>query len=368
MKAGLYIRLSINDSLNDSINNQTNILKEYCYINNISIYDIYIDNGYTGTNYNRPEFNRLIRDIEKNYVDTVITKDFSRLGRDYIETGKYIEKYFPENNIRYISILDNYDSNSNIDDYIPFKFIINEMYSKDLSKKIKSGLYAKKKKELFLGSKAPYGYKKVNKYYLEIDDEKCKVVKNIFNLYISGLNSNKLAKILTSSHILTPSGKNIWSTKSVRDILINQAYIGNMVQCKRKRINYKIRKEKHSVKEELIIVEKTHTRIIDINLFNKAQTLINQSKINRKNYLLKNKLICFECGSILTILKSKNRISPYISCPNYRNNKKCKPHTMNYSKIAQFITKFYDPNDIEYILVDNNKNLEIKKKDKIFLR
>ena len=102
-------------------------LKEYCYINNISIYDIYIDNGYTGTNYNRPEFNRLIRDIEKNYVDTVITKDFSRLGRDYIETGKYIEKYFPENNIRYISILDNYDSNSNIDDYIPFKFIINEM-------------------------------------------------------------------------------------------------------------------------------------------------------------------------------------------------------------------------------------------------
>ena len=127
MKAGLYIRLSINDSLNDSINNQTNILKEYCYINNISIYDIYIDNGYTGTNYNRPEFNRLIRDIEKNYVDTVITKDFSRLGRDYIETGKYIEKYFPENNIRYISILDNYDSNSNIDDYIPFKFIINEM-------------------------------------------------------------------------------------------------------------------------------------------------------------------------------------------------------------------------------------------------
>ena len=108
----------------------------------------------------------------------------------------------------------------------------------------------------------------------------------------------------------------------------------------------------------MIIVENTHPRIIDINLFNKAQTLINQSKINRKNYLLKNKLICFECGSILTILKSKNRISPYISCPNYRNNKKCKPHTMNYSKIEQFITKFYDPNDIEYILVDNNKNLE----------
>ena len=164
MKAGLYIRLSINDSLNDSINNQTNILKEYCYINNISIYDIYIDNGYTGTNYNRPEFNRLIRDIEKNYVDTVITKDFSRLGRDYIETGKYIEKYFPENNIRYISILDNYDSNSNIDDYIPFKFIINEMYSK----KLKVVYMPKKRKVYFLEVKHLMAIKKLINIILKL--------------------------------------------------------------------------------------------------------------------------------------------------------------------------------------------------------
>lgn len=365
--AGLYVRLSVTDTDSDSINNQIDILKEYCYINNFNIYDIYVDNGYTGTNYNRPSFNRLINDIDLKRISIVITKDFSRLGRDYIETGNYIEKIFPIKNIRYISILDNYDSYNNSNDYTPFKFIINEMYSKDLSKKIRSSLYQKKKQGLYLGAKAPYGYNKINKYYLEINNDEAKIVKYIFNSYINGKNSNTIAKYLTDRHILTPSKKDVWNTKTIRDILTNQVYIGNMVQGKRKRINYKIRKEIKNVNSNYIIVNNTHEAIISITVFNKANEYINKSKNKKTEYFLKGILKCKECGSNISILKSKNKKNPYTSCPNYRNNKKCKPHTMNYNKIEEFITKFYDYNLIDSILIDNNKNIEIKKKNNIFL-
>ena len=163
---GIYIRLSREDEdktyESESITNQKSLLLQYSKENKLKVYDIYIDDGYSGTNFERPGFKKLINDIEHNKVNMVITKDMSRLGRDYIETGNLIEKYFPSHNIRYIAVTDNIDTyldNSN-NDIAPFKSIMNDMYAKDISKKIKSSLKAKQKEGKWVGSRTPFGYEK----------------------------------------------------------------------------------------------------------------------------------------------------------------------------------------------------------------
>ena len=177
-KAALYIRLSKEDenkkSINsESIENQIDLLKEYAKKNNYFVFDIYIDDGYTGTNFNRPEFNRLIKDIETKKVNMIIVKDLSRFGRDYILTGYYLEMYFPSKNVRFISILDNYDSINNLNEYMPFKSIINDMYSRDNSKKIKAALRIKQQMGKWVGGCTPFGYKKDpnDKNHLIINEE-----------------------------------------------------------------------------------------------------------------------------------------------------------------------------------------------------
>ncbi|MEG0021624.1 MAG: recombinase family protein [Bacilli bacterium] len=355
--AALYIRLSVNDPKCESINNQKYLLIEYCRIHEFQVYDIYIDNGYTGTNFKRPEFNRLLNDF-KNF-DIIITKDFSRLGRDYIETGKYIEKVFPENNKRYISILDKYDSIEENNDYTPFKFIINEMYSKDLSKKIRSSLKSKKEQGLFLGSKAPYGYSKSN-YDLLINNEECKVVKKIYSLYLKGYNCNKIARYLSELHYFTPSKKEKWSSKTVNDILHNQTYIGDLVQGKKKRISHKCKYEIKIPKEDYIIVKKKHTPIISEKDFIKVQKKMEESKKIRPVFKYDGSLYCKECGHKISILYNNKRNKAYLSCSYYRKTKKCTPHSMNYNCLLEKIT---DDELIEKIIIDKDRNIEIKKRE-----
>lgn len=171
-KVGLYIRLSREDGDKEessSITNQREILKRYVNENeNFFIIKEYVDDGWTGTNFNRPSFKEMIKDIEKGIIDTVITKDLSRLGRDYIDTGYYLQRYFPEHMVRYIALLDNIDTmeDAGMSDIAPFKSIINDMYVKDISKKIRSSLTERRKAGNFLGVTAPYGYSKdsENKY------------------------------------------------------------------------------------------------------------------------------------------------------------------------------------------------------------
>ena len=161
---GIYIRLSREDDEktyeSESITNQKSLLLQYVKENNLRVYDVYVDDGYSGTNFDRPGFKRLIDDIESKKINMVITKDMSRLGRDYIGTGNLIEKYFPEHNVRYIAVTDNIDTyldNSN-NDIAPFKAIMNDMYAKDISKKIKSSLRAKQKEGKWVGGRCPFGY------------------------------------------------------------------------------------------------------------------------------------------------------------------------------------------------------------------
>ena len=190
-KVGLYIRLSRDDGNieSDSIVSQRSLLNQYVKENNYIVVDEYVDDGYSGTNFDRPSFKRMMKDIELGKINMIITKDMSRLGRDYIGTGELIEKYFPNNNIRYIAINDGIDTfidNTN-NDIAPFKAIMNDFYAKDISKKIKSSLKAKMKDGKYVGGRAPFGYTKDkdNKNQLIVDSEQAIVVKRIFDMALN---------------------------------------------------------------------------------------------------------------------------------------------------------------------------------------
>jgi len=203
-KVAMYIRLSREDGDKEessSVTNQRDIITRFANESeNFVIVDEYVDDGYTGTNFNRPAFQKLLKDIEKGKVDTVITKDLSRLGRDYIDTGYYVQRFFPEHRIRYIALLDGIDTleDAGMNDIAPFKSVINDMYVKDISKKIKSALIERKTAGNYLGTTAPYGYMKnpENKYQLVINEEEAKVVKHIFELYLEGNGLTKISQIL----------------------------------------------------------------------------------------------------------------------------------------------------------------------------
>ena len=358
---GLYIRLSKEDENKSSINsesvdNQINLLIDYANKNNYKIYDTYIDDGYTGTNFNRPGFNRLLNDIKDKKINMVIVKDLSRFGRDYILTGYYLEMFFPSKNIRFISILDNYDSINNVNEYMPFKSIINDMYSKDNSKKIKAALRIKQQMGKWVGGCTPFGYEQdpKDKNHLIINKKESIIVKKIFNLFLKGYSINKIADYLYNNKIPTPivfrkikkttklSNLGYWSSTTIRSILSNELYTGDLVQNRRSRINYKVRKLKNNDKSEWITIKNTHNKIINKIDFKKVQILLkekNSVRKNNKNELLLSGLIkCFECKKRMSIQKNKNNI--YLICNTYKKYSQlnlCTSHSNNYKKIEKEI-------------------------------
>lgn len=354
MNIALYIRLSKEDEVNNeskSITNQKAYLREYIKKFNYKKALEYIDDGYTGTNFNRPSFKQLIKDIEDKKIDIIITKDSSRLGRNISWVTYYIEEYFPSKKVRYISIDDNYDSFENEtvgNDLLTFKNLFNEYYCKDISKKIKSSLKIKKMEGKFTGWKAPYGYvrKKDDYHKLEIDNCVKDNVKLIFSLALENNTPSHIATILNKKNIASPlkyiNKKNsIWSTKTIKDILQNPIYIGNMAQGKRKKVNYKLKQSIIIPKEEWIIKEKTHEAIIDKEIFDKVQEKLDKYKNIKNNKIKENGLInliyCKECGSKIGLNKKI-----YCVCNNYKKNfkeKLCTPHTINYFILKEKIEK-----------------------------
>lgn len=378
MNIGLYIRLSKEDEADNeskSITSQkmylSNYIKKFNYNN---VYE-YIDDGYSGTNFNRPSFQKLLNDIEEKKIDTIITKDSSRLGRNITWVTFYIEEYFPSKKIRYISIDDNYDSinqNSIESEILIFKNLFNDYYCKDISRKIKSSLRIKKIEGKFTGWKAPYGYKRKKDDYhqLEIDKKVEKNIKEIFNLALNNNTPSTIAKILNDEKIDSPSKysgiKNSkWTTKTIKDILENPTYIGILTQGKRKKINYKLKQSINVPKEEWIIKENNHKPIIKKEIFLKVQEILNKYKSIRNNKSYHNEFInimyCKECHSKIGVNTKKTQI--YCVCNNYKKNYKekiCTPHTINYLKLKQEIIKV-----LEEDLVKINK--DIKDKDKLYL-
>ena len=362
---GLYIRLSREDddkvSESQSIINQKSLLTQYVKENDLRLVDIYIDDGYSGTNFDRPEFKRMIDDILKGKINMVITKDMSRLGRDYIGTGELIEKFFPTHGVRYIAVTDNIDTylDTSNNDIAPFKAIMNDMYAKDISKKIKSSLRAKQKEGKWVGGRTPFGYIQDpnNKNKLIIFEEQAVVVRRIFDMCLEGLTCYKIALRLTNEKVKTPAEyysfewKNnyhlnygLWHAKTIRDILTNRIYIGDLVQNKRNKVNYKVKKIIKNSPENYIVVENTHEPIIEKEIFYEVQKRIpkNVGRNEKKGtHLLDGLLYCGDCGhriSVTSRRKKDNRC--YTICNYYRTYMKdyvCTTHSNNYDVLEKII-------------------------------
>ena len=362
-KVGLYIRLSREDDTkeeSESIINQRNYLLEYVKNNNFNLVQEYVDDGYTGTNFERPAFKKMIKDIELEKINCVITKDMSRLGRDYIGIGNYLEKYFPEHNIRYIAINDNIDlKDGKIDNMAPIRAVFNDYYAKDISDKVKSTINNKKRNGQFLGGVPPYGYKFAsddNHYQLVIDEESSIIVRRMFNMFVRGKSLKFIADTLTSEKIPIPSvykslnrarkssAYGVWQTRTIDEILKNPTYIGNLTQGRRKKVNYKIKKVVRVPKENWIICENTHEAIIDKDTFEQVQNIYEKNKSLRrgKNHLLLSGFIyCKECGHRIGISQNSNK-KFYCSCNYYKKYSKlglCTPHSFPYNLLEERILK-----------------------------
>ena len=324
----LYIRLSKEDETegpSQSVTNQKSLLEEFVKQHRLSVYDIYIDDGFSGTNFDRPAFLRMIADIEAKKVNMVITKDLSRLGRDYIMTGHYMERYFPEKRVRYISLLDGIDTGieSSANDITPFRAIMNDMYAKDISKKIKSVKRDKQRKGQFIGGKPMYGYKMhpTEKNKIVIDEEVAPVVRRIFAMALDGMSCRKIAATLNDEGVPTPATyanlpvgnpgpyTGLWSSERISDMLQNETYIGNMVQGRMVKVNYKSKKCLRQPREKWVIVEGTHEPLVDRETFQKVRLLVESRKHTRSrtyDFLLKGLIFCHECGYPLATLNRKN--------------------------------------------------------------
>ena len=364
-KVAIYIRLSKEDkkkkreSESESVQNQRKLLHTYIKEHNLVLTEEYVDDGYSGTTFDRPSFNRLIKDIEDGKINMVITKDLSRLGRDYIQSGYYLEQYFPMKKVRYISVLDNIDTamDTTNNDIAPFKSLFNDMQSKDNSKKIRSILRDGKKRGLFLGSDAAFGYMRDpnDKHKLIIDPNTAPIVRKIFDLALSGKSNGEISLILNQEKIITPvlykkrrlSKRNrnpeLWTCSSVYQILKNEMYTGNMVQGVQAKLNYKTKKRIVLDKDQWIIVPNTHEAIVSKEEFD----IVNKSSKRRKTHNQRDKLtleglvFCKECGCTLGLKKdarNKNNIHYTMNCNRYLRNPRlhlCEPHFLLYSDLEE---------------------------------
>ena len=340
----------------------------------------------------------MLQDIENQNINMIITKDLSRLGRDYIKTGFYIENYFPKNNVRYVAITDGIDTyiDSTNNDITPFKAIMNDMYAKDISKKIRSVYKEKQKSGEYLCSIPAYGYKKhpTIKNKLIIDNQVKDVIENIFEMYANGHGCVEIVNFLNSNYYLSPTGYRKtgivqdenktgynWNEVTVCNILKNEVYIGNTIQNKKTVISYKVKKIRTVEKENQIRVDNTHESIIDKDIFEKVQYIIEKNGTNTKlkyDYLLRGLLYCYHCKRKLQIVRkksSKNNVKShsYITCSNAKK-RGCYPLNINYEKfekhiiyIVKKICQIYADKEIFYLIYEKyqNKTFNIIKDYKI---
>ena len=361
-KVGLYIRLSEADedksyeSESESIVNQRSLLMNYVKQNGFTFIEEYVDDGFTGTNFERPGFKKLINDIESGKINCVITKDLSRLGRDYIQCGYYVEQYFPQNKIRYISVLDQIDTflESANNDIAPFKSLFNDMTSKDTSKKIRSILRNKKEQGKFIGSEPSFGYMRdpKDKGHLIPNPETAFIVKKIFEMANEGVGISDIVSYLNDKNYPTPSlykrkeGSKqrfnpIWTVSSVKKILKNEMYTGDMVQNLQTNLSYKSQKKIALAKEFWIIVEGTHEALVSKEVFNKIKNnskRVNRTYKKREKRLFENLIYCKECGNTLTVTYRKNHDYWTVNCNKYSRDPRrhlCYPHFMPYDKLEK---------------------------------
>ena len=369
--ADLYLRLSKEDGdkeESDSIINQKELILDYLKsMEDIKIHEIRVDDGYSGVNFDRPAFQQMLEDIKTGKVDCVITKDLSRFGRNHIEVGKYLEKIFPYLGVRFIAINDNYDSarsDTQTDNIIiPFKNLINDVYCRDISIKIRSNLEVKRKKGDFVGAFAPYGYRKseADKNRLEIDEEAAETVRRIFRMYLQGSSAYRIAEVLNGEDVLTPMDykkeqgsafytgfkKNLkgkWSHVHVLRILGNPVYMGTLVQGKDTTPNYKVKKKVKKEEEKWCRVENAHEAIIPDSDFQNVQELLRMDTrtgtAQEKVYDLSGVVRCGDCGGnmVRKTVPSGHKKFIYYVCGNHKADKAvCSSHSINAENLEESV-------------------------------
>ena len=297
LRAALYCRLSKDDMLqgdSESIKTQKAMLTQYAKEHSFLVVEIYVDDGYSGLNFDRPSFNRMLDDIEAGKIDVVITKDLSRLGRDHLKVGHFTEIYFPMKNVRYIAVNDGVDTANKNNDIAALKNVMNEFYSRDNSRKIRSSIRARAKAGLYRSSFNPIGYRKSpdNHNKLMVDEETAWIVKRIFELANAGMGTHKIAAVFREEQVPCPSwwlhsrgekdyskrfenpeNKYEWSHTVIRNIISNPLYLGHCVMCKTESI-FKVNASKKVPKEDWITVKNTHEPLVDEETFELAQKRI----------------------------------------------------------------------------------------------
>lgn len=316
----LYVRLSKDDMLegeSNSITNQKQILKKYADDHGFLNTRYYVDDGITGTTFEREGFQQMISDIEKGEIKAVIVKDQSRLGREHLMTGYYMEIFFPNNDVQFIAVYDNYDSENGDNDFAPFKNIINEWYARDCSKKIRAVFQNKGKSGEIMCSFAPYGYIKdpESKKHWLVDEEAAETVRQIFDLYINGMGTYKIACLLESKGVLTPAdymkskglptnkinqcNKFKWRATTVSQILSRQEYTGDVVNFKTTTKSYKNHKKIYHPIEDRTIFKEVNEPIVSRQDWEKAQEILAKGKrvpSKREPDIFQSYLFCADCG------------------------------------------------------------------------
>lgn len=360
----LYARLSKDDDLvgdSNSIVHQKEILAKYAKEHGFTNIEFYVDDGFSGTNFNRPDFQRMMADAEEGKISTVIVKDMSRFGRDYIMVGYYTEIYFSNLDIRFIAINDNVDSNIQTEnDLTPFKNVFNEWYARDTSKKIRAVFKAKGNSGKHLSTNPPFGYKKDpdDKDKWIIDDEAAATVRRIFQMYVEGYRISEIGHKLTEEKVETPilyymnrgiktnarsEYPEIWDLMSIKYILSQTAYAGHTVNFQTAVKSYKTKKQIRLPKEDWIIYRNTQEPIIDEKTFETVQQMRKvkraRTKYNEPN-MFSGLLYCADCGNHLTIQRvARNRKMDNFSCATYRKKKKglCSCHRILVSDLETIV-------------------------------
>ena len=373
--AAMYLRLSRDDedrdgltkSESNSIGSQRELIKSFLREQpDIELYDIYVDDGFSGSNFDRPEFKRMIGDIEAGRVNCVVVKDLSRFGRDYIESGRYIQKTFPALGVRFIALTDHFDSisadtgESNI--VLPVKNFINDSYCRDISTKVKSQLEIKRKNGECIAAFAVYGYKKSDedKNRLVIDEYAAENVRRIFAWKIEGMALSAIAEKLNGLGILSPkeykksmglsynggfsgTGRSGWGNATIKRILTNQVYLGHMVQGKTEKVNYKVKKQTEKPEGEWVKVENTHEAIISADDFEVVQCLLKadgrKSPESGRPSPFMGILFCGDCGEqmIRRTIRYKDTSKVYYICSTKNRGEGCSRHSIEENTLKEIV-------------------------------
>ena len=367
----LYMRLSQDDrNFGDSVSIETQkiVLRQYAHDNGLLVVDEYVDDGWSGTNFDRPAFQRMMEDVESGRINCIVTKDLSRFGREHVMMDYYLEFIFPEKHIRYIAVAENEDTEKGLTDFVPFKNLFNEWYAKDTSRKVKAALRAKFSVGEYICTYAPLGYKKDPevKNHLIIDEETRWIVEKIFEYASHGWGASKITRTLREEKVPTPGWLNYtrygtfaniyadapeekswaWTISQVKSIVHDEVYIGNSVHGQQTTISYKNKKRIRKPEEFWFRVENTHEALVPKEVFERIQEQIERRRRKMKNaetQIFAGLVRCADCGWSMSFGTNHNKKGPwnYFNCTAYRQFGKvggiCSGHYIRYDFLYELI-------------------------------